>query len=165
MCRALVRPRCCFNFTEHIRRAQPGLQSTRFAGHVSTCVQSSAVRTSMLQAFAVGSLAKHCCCEHMILDNIRSRMTYRAVDGVPNPRVSLERPTPDFPWSVQSQGVSGVPNPRVSLECPRSLLECPAPECPWSATRISTQRGWGCSKQTICLFGFVFGSTRERGIK
>ena len=89
----------------------------------------------------------------------------QSVPGVPNPRVSLERPTLD--WSAQPascaqpQSVPG-PNPK---ECPgvpisKCFSECPTPECPWSAQPqsvpgvsnprgISTQRGWGCSKQNI----------------
>ena len=47
------------------------------------------------------------------------------------------------PWNAQPQRLPGVPNPRDSLNCPtpeppwsaqpQRLLECPAPETPWSA--------------------------------
>ena len=54
-----------------------------------------------------------------------------------NPRVSLEcqpqRPNPRVSLA-QPQSVPGVPSSRISLEPnPRVSLECPAPECCWSA--------------------------------
>ena len=47
--------------------------------------------------------------------------------GAPNPRISLECPTPEYPWSdpcsVQIQSIPGVPTP----------------QCPWSAQPQSSQ--------------------------
>ena len=37
------------------------------------------------------------------------------IPGMPNPGVFLECP-PQYPWSTQPKSVEGVPNPRVSLE-------------------------------------------------
>ena len=83
----------------------------------------------------------------------------QSLPGVPNPRVSLECPTPEAqpqsfpspkcpapesPWSAQPQSLPRVPNPRLSPKCP-------VPECCCSAQpqSISTKRGWGCSKYFI----------------
>ena len=87
----------------------------------------------------------------LLARNSSPRPVYSSfMPGVPNPKASLECPTPErawaaqsqsdsileCPWSAQSQSVPGVPSPRVSLECPsvpgvpnpRVSLECPTPE-------------------------------------
>ena len=92
------------------------------------------------------------------------------IPRVPNPKVSLECPTLQCPWSAQPERLPGVPNRRVSrsaqtlpgvpkLECSRRVSrECPNADCPRSAQPQSLYKERvGMFEVNYCfLFFFVF---------